>query len=133
MTELVWDGKPIKRACSGCGSLDWTELRSMIEGTEFYDTCSECLVPVQTDGVKDVYFRHPYESTSLGVEFTSKKQKAAYLAKRGFSEAGDRKLGEKSWVEGSRDYRKRNFEKARPLIRENYRKYLDNVRKTKGG
>lgn len=132
MNEIAWDGKPLKRACSECGSLDWTEIRSMITGSEFYDSCSECLVPVQTEGIQDVYFRHPYESQSLGVEFTSKKQKADYLKSHGLQEAGDKKFGEKNWVEGSREYRKRNFEKARPLIRENYHRYLDNIRK-KGG
>jgi len=35
-----------------------------------------------------------------------------------------RKLGEKTWNEGSREYRKKQFEKDRPMIRENYRRYL---------
>lgn len=126
---MTWDGKPVKRACSECGSLEWTEIRSIVDGTNFYDTCSECPVPVQTGGLKDVYFRQPYKSVSLGVEFTSKKQKAEYLIQQGLSEAGDRPLGRKSWIDGSKSYRKRNFEKARPMIRENYRKYLDNVRR----
>jgi hypothetical protein len=131
MDGIVWDGKPFKRACSACGSMDWTEIRTAMEGMEIYDCCSQCPNPVQTGGVPDVYFRHPYKSESLDMEFTSKKQKANYLKSHNLSEAGDRKMSDVPWIEGTRSYRKRNFEKDRPMIRENYRRYLQNAPRSK--
>ncbi len=129
MSELAWDGKPFKKPCATCKSDHWYEMRSVIENNEVIDWCSDCSVPVAaTQGVPDVYFKQPYKSEALDVEFTSKAQKARYLKEHDLTEAGDVKLGQKNWIEGSRDYRKKQFEKDRPMIREAYRRYLDRAR-----
>lgn len=81
-------------------------------------------------GVPDVFWNgRPYYSEALDVEFTSRSQKARIMKERGLSELGDRKLGEKNWIEGSRESRRKEFDKERPMIRENYRRYLENARR----
>lgn len=114
--------------CSVCNDQFASSVRSIYEGGKVIDVgCDRCM-GIQP-AVHDVYFKQPYKSEALGVEFTSKAQKAAYLKEHGLSEAGDMKFGQKNWIDGSREYRKRNFEDARPAIRETYKQYLDNVRR----
>jgi hypothetical protein len=36
--------------------------------------------------------------------------------------------GTKNWIDGTRSSRAKQFEKDRPMIRENYRRYLENAR-----
>lgn len=43
------------------------------------------------------------------------------------TELGNERLPQKTWTEGSRDYRKKQFEKDRPKIQEAYRRYLSNA------
>lgn len=114
--------------CNVCNDQYASSVKSVCEKGEVIDIgCDRCL-GIQP-AVHDVYFKQPYVSEALGTEFTSKAQKAAYLKQHGLSEAGDMKLGEKSWIDGSREYRKRNFKDAQPAIRETYRQYLENVRR----
>lgn len=114
--------------CGVCHDSSASSIKSVCEKGQMVDLgCDRC-AGIQP-AVHDVFFKHPYKSEALGVEFTSKAQKAAYLKEHGLSEAGDMKLGQKSWIDGSREYRKRNFEESRPVIKETYKRYLDNVRR----
>lgn len=117
--------------CQGCQKESHQIHGYCDENGQYRECCAGCGGLYSSDaGVPDVFWNgKPYYSEALGVEFTSRSQKAQVLKERGLSELGSQKLGEKTWVEGSRDYRKKNFEKDRPMIRENYRRYLDNARR----
>lgn len=140
MEQPDWDGKPVKRSCSNCGSLEWYEMRTMIEGTSPYDLCSECPKPVQVSGIPDAYLGRPGETfknltDAMGkpIEIQSKRHKKEVMDRMGVREAGEwvngAPFGTKSWTEGTREWRKKQFEKDRPMIRETYKRYLDNVRR----
>lgn len=62
-------------------------------------------------------------------EISSKRQKKEVMARLGVQEAGDRvngaPYGTKSWVEGSRGYRRKQFDQDRPMIRETLRRYRE--------
>lgn len=114
--------------CEGCGNTE--AYRTMVcysirDGrSEICDRCAklgsgEAILP-------DVYWPGgAYKSEALGVEFTSRAQKAKYLKDNHLSEAGDMKLGQKSWTEGTREFRKKQFDKDRPMIRETLRQWRD--------
>ena len=118
--------------CRACGR-DSTHIRTIVDGNNLVDQCDhpECGNLHSVDaGVPDVFWNgRPYYSEALGVEFTSRGQKARVMKEKGVCEAGDQKLPEKNWIDGSREYRRRNFEKDRPMIRETMRRYLDNARR----
>lgn len=108
----------------------------MIEGTEIYDHCSQCHIPVQTSGVPDVYlprsgmtFQALCDKSGNPIPIQSKRHKQQVMNELGLREHPDRLSSNKTWIEGSREYRKRNFEEARPKIRESYKQYLQNVRR----
>lgn len=135
MEAIEWDGKPVKRGCSGCGSKNYYEIRTMIQGTDVYDTCSDCKNPVSTAGIPDVYlpragmtFQALCDKNGTPIPIQSKRHKQQVMNELGLQEHPDRLKG-KTWIEGSKDYRKRNFEEARPKIKESYRQYLDNVKR----
>lgn len=136
MENIEWDGKPVKRACSACGSVEWYQIRTMMEGTEIYDSCSDCDNPVSVGGVPDVYlpragmtFQALCDKTGKPIPIQSKRHKQQVMNELGLRECPERLSGEKTWVEGSRQYRKRNFDEARPKIREAYQRYLQNVKR----
>lgn len=136
MEQVEWDGQPVKRPCSSCNSATWYQIRTMIEGTDVHDWCSDCDTPVSTEGVPDVYlpragmtFQALCDKTGKPIEIQSKRHKQQVMNELGLREHPDRLTGNKSWVEGSREYRKRNFEQDRPKIREAYRQYLNNVKR----
>lgn len=129
-----WDGKPFTRPCSGCGSNKYSEMRSIVEEGELVDSCSDCS-QVRADGVPDVYlprsgmvFQALCDKSGVPIPIQSKRHKQQVMNELGLSEHPDR-LKPQTWVEGTREYRKRNFEQARPKIREAYRQYLQNVKR----
>lgn len=111
--------------CGACDEKHASSVKSMVQDGKVVDVgCDRCL-GVRTS-VPDVYWPgHEYKSEALGVEFTSRGQKAQYLKDHGLTEAGDIKFKGQGWIEGSRDYRKRQFEKDRPKIRETYRQWRE--------
>lgn len=66
-------------------------------------------------------------------EITSKRHKKRVMDSLGVQEAGGTfngaPFGTKTWVDGTRAYRKKQFEKDRPMIREAYSRYLAEVKK----
>lgn len=131
----IWDGQPVKSACRSCGSMKWSEMRSVLEDGVMIDWCSECSA-VRADGVPDVYL--PRSGMTFGalcdkmgnpIPIQSKRHKLQVMNDLGLREHPDRLKGDKSWVESTRDYRKKNFEQERPKIREAYKQYLQNVKR----
>lgn len=114
--------------CRACNEPHASSVKSIVENGSVVDVgCDRCMGVAPT--IPDVYWPgHTYKSEALETEFTSRGQKAAYLKKHGLSEAGDVKFKGQTWAEGSRGYRKRQFDKDRPMIRENYKRYLENAR-----
>jgi hypothetical protein len=47
------------------------------------------------------------------------------MKEKGVSELGNRDLGKKTWVEGSRESRRKEFEKERPVIRETFKRWKE--------
>lgn len=130
MMELAaWDGKPMKRPCSSCGSPDWYEIRTCMEGTEVYDWCSNCDDPVSVGCAPDAYlpragmtFENLCDKMGKPIPIMSKAHKMQVMREKGVIEAGDRQGGSmgmpaKSWIEGTREGRKKEFnEKYRPIL-----------------
>lgn len=87
-------------------------------------------------GVPDVYlgragqtFESLCDKTGKPYAIQSKRHKKQVMDALGVSEAGGTvngaPFGTKSWIDGSRDYRKRQFDKERPQIRETYKAWLE--------
>jgi hypothetical protein len=111
--------------CRGCGYETPYAKRFTVDT----ESCDRCGGFSSMASVPDVYFKHPYHSEALGVDFTSKSQKASVMKEMDVSEAGDRSMSTTAWVDGTRAWRKAQFEKDRPMIRENYRRYLANAKR----
>lgn len=62
-------------------------------------------------------------------EITSKRQKKQVMDRLGVSEAGDRvngaPYGSKTWIEGTREFRRKQFDNERPKIRETLRQWKE--------
>jgi hypothetical protein len=126
--------------CISCGNTAAYAVRTFYLNGERQDICNACGADNRTGAVPDAYFdakKPTFEALcdEMGrpYEITSKRHKAEIMKKLGVSEVGDRvngaRGGGKDWIEGTREYRKRNFENAKPSIREAYRQYLSNVRR----
>lgn len=101
--------------CDHKGSVN---SRSWVEEGEIVTICDQCGLNGSAN-LADCYWPgHAYKSTSLDVEFTSRGQKAKYLKEHGLSEAGDVKFKGQNWIEGTRESRRKEFDKERPMIRE---------------
>lgn len=140
MTPVEWDGQPVKKPCSNCDSLTWYEMRTVFEDLKPYDWCNDCPDPVKVGSIPDVYLKHigqTFENLTdaMGkpIPIQSKQHKKEVMEKLGVREAGDRingaPFGTKTWVDGTREWRKKQFEKERPMIRETYKRYLDNMKR----
>lgn len=118
--------------CRNCGNdKAYRILTAYTVKDGLIDQCDQC--GASHDGeamLPDVWWNgKPYYSEALGVEFTSRQQKARVMREKGVTELGNEKLPQKNWTEGSRDFRKRQFEKDKPMIRETYKRYIENQRK----
>lgn len=110
------------------------------QADQFIDQCDQCGLEGAGGGVPDVYFKRSGQefanlTDDMGrpIKIESKRHKAEVMKALGVSEAGDRvngaPYGTKTWTEGTRDGRKKTFERDRPKIREIYGKYLANVKR----
>lgn len=123
-----------------CGNQNAYQKRIYTDREGIQEICDQCgTLSVGDAATPDVYLAHSGQKfknlcDDMGrpYEIRSKRHKKEIMDKMGVQEAGDlvngAKYGSKSWVEGSRDYRRRQFDKERPMIRENYKRYLDNAR-----
>lgn len=127
--------------CKTCGNQEAWHVVSAFDtqADSIVDCCDACGLEGAGAGVPDVYlartgqtFANLCDETGRPYEITSKRHKKEVMDRLGVSEAGDRMngapFGTKSWVEGSRAWRKKQFDKDRPAIREMYRRYLENAR-----
>lgn len=115
--------------CGGCQNKEAYQIHGWYDDkTGYNEICDRCGNLSTSDAtIPDVWWNgRPYYSEALGVEFTSRSQKARVMKEKGVTELGSQKIDPKSWTEGSRDYRKRQFDKDRPKIRELYKQYLNN-------
>lgn len=119
--------------CQNCGK-ESHQIHGWIENGVYQEVCAneDCGGLHSVDaGVPDVFWNgRPYYSQALDCEFTSRSQKARIMKEKNVRELGNEKLSGKNWTEGSRDYRKRMFDKIdRPMIRETYKKFMQTRRK----
>ena len=118
--------------CSGCGNEGAYQIHGWYDEKEGYlEVCDRCGSLSSSDAsIPDVFWNgRPYYSEALGVEFTSRSQKARVMKEKDVTELGSERLPMKNWTEGSREYRKKQFEKDRPKIQETYRRYLANAKR----
>lgn len=124
--------------CRGCGR-DAIHIRTIVDDGELYDQCDhpECgNLSMIHSGVPDVYlarsgqrFENLTDDMGRPIEITSKRHKKEVMTRLGVSEAGDKvngaPWGSKDWITGSRDARRKEFAKQRPVIRETYRRWKE--------
>lgn len=128
--------------CRNCNNESaWHVLTTIDDETkELTDCCDRCGLEGGGEAIPDVFlnragqrFQNLCDEMGTPYEITSRKQKKEIMDRLGVSEAGDRvngaPFGTKTWIEGSRPYRKKQFDKDRPAIREAYRRYLENARR----
>lgn len=136
--EIEWDGQPVKKSCGTCGSKEWFEMRTIIEDSVFLDWCSDCDTPVQVAGVPDAYlprvgmtFENLCDNMGKPIPIMSKAHKLQVMREKGVVEAGDRHQGStslptKSWIDGTREHRRREFDqKYRPLLKKAYKTWKE--------
>ncbi len=114
--------------CTGCGNEKAFQTHGYIAAQGCYiECCDRCSQRSPSEAaLADVFWNDkPYYSQALGVEFTSRAQKARVMKERGVSELGNQPLEHKNWIEGSREYRRKQFEKDRPMIRDTYRRWKE--------
>lgn len=127
--------------CRGCGNKDAYHVRTVYESGEVYDVCDTCgRLDMSGANIPDVYlarsgetFNNLCDEMGRPYEIGSKRQKKEIMDRLGVSEAGDRvngaPFGTKSWIDGTRQWRRKQFDKERPMLRNLYQRYLENVRK----
>lgn len=121
--------------CRNCNNQNaWHSIsRYDTQTEEWIDCCDGCGLEGGGAVVPDVYlprigqkFANLCDRMGKPYEIVSKRHKKEVMDKLGVSEAGDRvngaPSGGKSWIEGSRPYRAKQFDRIdRPMIREQYR------------
>lgn len=112
--------------CKGCHQ-ESHQIHGFIDDNGYQEVCTQCANLSSSDaGVPDVFWNgRPYFSEALQCEFTSRSQKARVMKEKGVRELGNEKVGEKGWVEGSRDYRRKQFDKDRPKIKESFKRWKE--------
>lgn len=117
--------------CRGCGR-ESVHIRTVVEGDELVEQCDhpDCgNLSMVSAGIPDVFWNgRPYFSQALQCEFTSRSQKARVMKERGVSELGSQKLGNKNWIEGTRQARSKAFNQDRPMIRETLKRWKETGR-----
>lgn len=100
------------------------------------DCCDACGLEGAGDGIPDVYFNRAGQTFAslcdeMGrpIPIESKRHKKEVMDRLGVREAGDivngAKYGTKTWIEGTRAWRKKQFDKDRPMIRQVAKEYRE--------
>ena len=115
--------------CRGCGNEAAYQIHTIYDKEiGMIDCCDRCGDLRSIDAsVPDVFwYGRPYYSEALDCQFTSRSQKARVMKEKNVTELGNEKIPVRTWTDGSRNYRKRMFDKIdRPRIREIYKQYLE--------
>lgn len=122
--------------CETCKNPNAYQMRTYVEAGRLVDECDRCGdLGSDVAATPDVYWPgSPYYSKALDVEFKSRAHKAAVLKEMDVREVGDRingsrGLGAKNWVEGTREYRAREWrDHSRHKVRETYQRWLERAR-----
>lgn len=126
--------------CGGCGNTEAYQIHSVYDAGEVFDCCNVCGNLSSIDaGVPDVFlhragqkFNNLCDKMGRPYEIQSKRHKKEVMDRLGVQEAGGTvngaRFGTKSWTDGTRAWRKRNFEKDRPMIRETLRAWKEKAR-----
>lgn len=127
--------------CRSCGR-EATHIRTIVDGDELVDQCDhpDCgNLAMASSGVPDVYlkragqtFENLCDDMGRPYEIQSKRHKKEIMDRLGVSEAGGTfngaPYGSKSWIEGSRDVRRKQFAEERPKIQKIIREWRERNR-----
>lgn len=124
--------------CSHCHSdKAWHVVsRFNSETGNFEECCDSCGLQGSGTGVPDVYLRRSGQTfdnlcDKMGrpIPIQSKRHKKEVMDSLGVREAGERvngaRFGTKSWIDGSREARKREFAKDRPEIQRTFKRWKE--------
>ncbi len=104
--------------CRGCGNTEAYHKRAVWFDGDVEEVCDKC--------------GNLTDKMGRPIEIQSKRHKKEVMDRLGVSEAGDkvggRDYGSTSWIEGSRDYRKRQFAKERPALRKIFKDWKEKSR-----
>ncbi len=126
--------------CRGCGNTEAYHKRAVWFDGDVEEICDKCgNLPMIDAYVPDAYvghigqtFQNLTDKMGRPIEIQSKRHKKEVMDRLGVSEAGDkvggRDYGSTSWIEGSRDYRKRQFAKERPALRKIFKDWKEKSR-----
>lgn len=127
--------------CSNCkNEKAWHVVsRFSSETGDFEECCDACGLEGAGPGMPDAYFQRAGQTfqnlcDKMGrpIEIQSKRHKQEVMNKLGVSEAGGTvngaPYGTKNWIEGTRDYRRKQFDKDRPMIRETLKAWKEKSR-----
>ncbi len=109
---------------------------SVFEKGGSHDQCDKCGLEGAGEGIPDVYlhragqrFQNLCDANGVPYEIHSKRHKKEIMDKLGVSEAAGTvngaPYGSKSWIEGSRDYRRKQFAKDKPMIEKTFREWKE--------
>lgn len=125
--------------CENCGnqSAYTKQIVSSSEGT--WEYCDRCGTTGSYANIPDVYlgrsgqqFQNLCDKMGRPYEIQSKRHKKEIMDKLGVREAGGTvngaPFGTKSWIDGSREYRRRQFEKERPMIQKTLKEWKERSR-----
>lgn len=127
--------------CAGCKNEKAWHVLSRIssETGEIEEFCDACGLEGSGPSIPDVYFQRSGQtfqnlSDAMGkpIEIQSKRHKKEVMDRLGVKEAGGTfngaPFGTKSWIDGTRDYRKKQFDKDRPMIRKTFQEWKERSR-----
>lgn len=120
--------------CRGCGEEAFT-FNGWIEAGVYHEVCDRCGNP-STTHVPDAYlkragqtFENLCDKMGRPIPIQSKRHKKEVMDRLGVREAGETvngaRFGTKSWVDGSRDARRKEFDKDRPRIRAGLKRWKE--------
>ncbi len=126
--------------CLNCGNENAYHTRSWYDEKldRIEQMCNGCGLDGAGEAIPDVYLPRIGmtfqalcdKQTGVPIPIQSKRHKQQVMDELGVREHPDRLKADKTWIEGSRDARRKSFEKERPKIRAVYQQYLANVNDT---
>lgn len=123
--------------CRNCGNDNaWHSVsRYNSESEAWEECCNTCGLEGGGEAVPDVYlgrigqtFQALCDERGVPIPIQSKRHKKEVMDKLGVREHPDRLVANKSWIEGTREVRRKGFDKDRPMIRETLRRYQERNR-----